>query len=409
MTATDPKSLKSPAPVIPISDWRDGLVTHGNPPRPRATLDNCLTALEFCPVWVDVLGFNEFTHQTYKRRSTPWGSRPGPWTDNDDRLALRWFEQNDILCTPKIATDAIVTHAHRHTINPLLDFLNNLEWDGWHRVDTWLRDYLGVKHTDYSCAVGRAWLISAVARAYQPGCKADHCLILEGPQGKGKSTALRTLAGDDLFSDYMSSDLGSKEASILCIGVWIVEFAELEAIMHKESKVESVKAFLSRVEDRFRPHYAKQAIRVPRQCIFSATTNRDVYMFDDSGNRRFWPVECGRIDLNGLARDREQLWAEAVKLFLDGEEWWLTSEHEALARMEQVKRYETDGWHGIIAPWLIHKKKTDVSIAEVLTECIRREVQSITRSDQFRVVKCLNSLGWKQYRQGKTGERRYRL
>src|SRR5581483_5455081 len=175
--------------------------------------------------------------------------------------------------------------------------------------------------------------------AFMPGCKADHCLILEGPQGRGKSTALRALAGDDFFTDQMPRDLSSKEASLACAGTWIIEFSELEGLMHRESQVEAVKAFLTRTEDRYRPPYQRHSISIPRQCVFTATTNRDTYMYDESGNRRFWPARVMNIHLRMLENDREQLWAEAVHAQRDeGEEWWLDHDVEHLAQTEQESR-----------------------------------------------------------------------
>jgi predicted P-loop ATPase len=392
---------------IKTADWRERLKEYGKPPRPKPNLDNCLVALEHCPSWSDVLVYNEFAHEISIACPPPWGGQGNrPWSDNDDRLATRWFQQQDIQINVSTAIDAIKTRSHACTINPLLDFLNNLEWDRTMRVDTWLRDYMGVIFNDYSCAVGRKWLISAVARAFQPGCKADHCLILEGEQGIGKSTALRELAGPELFTDYVSENLGSKEASILCMGTWIVEFSELEALIGKHAKMETIKAFISRTEDRYRPHYARHPIRVDRQCIFAATTNKEIYLLDDSGNRRFWPVKCKQIDTWGISRDREQIWAEAVYLYLDGQKWHLDAREEELARREQANRYDYDPWQDDIERWIAGK--LDVAVGEILESALHKDNQTWVRADQMRVAKCLAHIGWKQYRVGHGGARRYR-
>ena len=175
-------------------------------------------------------------------------------------------------------------------------YLQGLLWDGVERLDRWLSTYLGAEDTDYSRAVGSRWLISAVARIFQPGAKADCCLILEGPQGIRKSTALRTIAGE-YFTDELA-DLGSKDAAMQTRGVWIIELSELDNLSHAE--VARIKAFMSRTTDRFRPPYGMRLVESPRQCVFAGTVNHGTYLRDETGGRRFWPVVCGRIDVEGL-------------------------------------------------------------------------------------------------------------
>lgn len=408
----------TPPPVIPIdSAWEDRLDLSGTPPHthPAATLDNTTRALRYSPDWSGVAGYNEFSNEITMLRPAPWLERrrsnafsPRPWTDHDDSLAAIWMQEHQIRISTPTAAEAIAVHSKNHSFNPLIDYLTSLEWDGQSRVDRFLTNYFGAQWSDYSCGVSRAWLVSAVARAFQPGCKADHCLVLEGPQGHGKSSALRTLAGEQFFSDYVSEDLASKEAAILCEGVWIVEFSELQGIMHKPSKMEDVKAFLSRSEDRYRPVYGRKIIRSPRRCVFAATTNKAVYMHDEE-NRRFWPLYCTRIDLAGIERDRDQLWAEACTLFYAGEPWYLQGYLEGEARKEQAIRYDYDLWQEIIRPWL--RGHTDVAASEVAEKCLNIRVSEMDREgrrDKLKIVRCLTALGWEQYRIGGTGERRYR-
>jgi putative DNA primase/helicase len=169
--------------------------------------------------------------------------------------------------------------------------------------------------------VAARWLISAVARVFQPGAKADCCLILEGGQGIGKSSALRIL-GDPWFTDEIA-DLGGKDASFQTQGVWIVEIAELDSM--NRSEVSRIKSFMSRNVGRFRPPYGRRIVESPRQCVFAGSVNHNVYLRDETGGRRFWPVECRSIDLAGLKRDRDQPWAEAVFKYQAGSPWWLES------------------------------------------------------------------------------------
>jgi predicted P-loop ATPase len=235
------------------------------------------------------------------------------------------------------------------------------------RIDTWLSAYLGAEGTEYARAVGSRWLISAVARILRPGAKADCCLILEGQQGIRKSTALRTLAGE-FFTDELA-DLGSKDAAMQTRGVWIIELSELDNLSHSE--VARIKAFMSRTTDRFRPPYGMRLVESPRQCVFAGTVNHSTYLRDETGGRRFWPITCGRIDVEALVRDRDQLWAEAKARFDAGGVWWLDSEE--LVRMasdEQTERYEGDPWEEVIGRWT--DDRSNVSISEVLEKCLQK-------------------------------------
>jgi predicted P-loop ATPase len=209
--------------------------------------------------------------------------------------------------------------------------------------------------------VGARWLISAVARVFRPGAKADCCLILEGPQGIRKSTALRTIAGE-YFTDELA-DLGSKDAAMQTRGVWIIELSELDNLGHAE--VARIKAFISRTTDRFRPPYGMRLVESPGQCLFAGTVNHGAYLRDETGGRRFWPVVCGRIDVDALARDPDQLWAEAKVRFESGSVWWLeTPDLVQLAADQQEARYEGDPWEEVIGPWL--ECRESASVSEIL-------------------------------------------
>jgi predicted P-loop ATPase len=375
---------------------------------PLPTLANCTVALERAPEWVGALSYNEFSRQiSVKSNLEDWHAERGrPWTENDTRRLTVWFQNHGINVVPSVTSDAVALVAESQTTNPLLDFLADLHWDRWPRVERWLTYYLGVEDTYYARAVGQAWLISAIARAWQPGCKADCCLILEGPQGSLKSSAIRTLAGPELYSDSMHTDLGSKEAGILCCGAWIIELSELESLRFTE--VATVKSFLSHAEDRYRPPYGRHAVRFPRQCVFCGTTNNAEYLHDDSGARRFWPVSCGRIELKQLERDREQIWAEAAELYHAGRSWWLDKETERMAAHEQMARTESDVWQTPILEWLDRQHLTDTSVAEILSKCIQIEDKNWNRTADMRVAKVLRALGWVQYRTGGGKARRYK-
>jgi len=393
------------------SAWRRDLL-RARPPmnntegRILPVLANAIAALRHAPEWGGVLAFNEFAYGTVALKPTPWGIVPrGEWTDHEDRLAAEWLQKQGILVSVDVAGQAVQTAARDRPIHPVKAYLHGLNWDGVERVDTWLSAYLGAESTEYARAVGSRWLISAVARIVRPGAKADCCLILEGPQGIRKSTALRTLAGE-FFTDELA-DLGSKDAAMQTRGVWIIELSELDNLSHSE--VARIKAFMSRTTGRFRPPYGIRLVESPRQCVFAGTVNHITYLRDETGGRRFWPITCGRIDVEALVRDRDQLWAEAKARFDAGCVWWLDSEE--LARMasdEQTERYEGDPWEEVIGRWA--DDRPNVSISDVLEKCLQKPQGLWTQSDKNRAARCLRFLGWERYRerQGARLEWRYR-
>jgi predicted P-loop ATPase len=393
------------------SSWKKDLL-RSKPPmnhcegRILPVLANAIAAFRHAPEWGGVLAFNEFSLGTVALKPTPWGVVPkGEWTDHEDRRAAEWLQKQGILVSVEIAGQAVQTAARDHPFHPVRAYLESLTWDGVERLDHWLSIYIGAEDTEYSRAVGSRWMISAVARIFRPGAKADCCLILEGPQGIRKSTALRTLAGE-YFTDELA-DLGTKDAAMQTRGVWIIELSELDSLSHSE--VARIKAFMSRTTDRFRPPYGMRLVESPRQCVFAGTVNHSTYLRDETGGRRFWPVACGRIDIDALARDRDQLWAEAKARFDAGAPWWLESaELVQLASEEQLQRYEGDPWEEIIGPWL--ELRSSASISEVLQKCLEKPQSLWTQTDKNRAARCLKALGWERYRerQGLRLEWRYR-
>jgi predicted P-loop ATPase len=385
--------------------WRSELIV-AKDGTPKALLANACTALRSAPEWEGVLAYNEFSFSVTTTRETCYGARAGSiWNDHDDRLATEWMQRQGIHVSVEIAAHAVQTVAHENRFHPVRDYLNALEWDRAGRVSTWLNRYVGVESGDYASAVGKCWLISAVARVFEPGVKADCCLIFEGSQGIGKSTALEILGGD-WFTDEMA-DLGSKDAALQMKGAWIIELAELDSM--NRSDVGRIKAFISRSVDRFRPPYGKRVIESRRECVFAGTVNDHEYLRDASGARRFWPVKCGEIDLEALRLDRDQLWAEAVALYRDRHPWWLQhSDLVQAASVEQEGRFDADPWLSIIARWL--SGRIDASVDDVMEHCLEKQRAQWTQSDKSRVGRCFKALGWERYKAGpRTGrEWRYR-
>jgi predicted P-loop ATPase len=246
------------------------------------------------------------------------------------------------------------SNARNIRVHPVRDELaeQQTRWDGIPRVHTWLTRICGAADTPYTRAVGAKWLIAAVRRVRQPGCKFDHILILEGGQGIGKSTIFSVLAGTKFFTDNLSIGLDPKEVIELTKGRWISELAELTDLNKRD--VEAVKAFITRQQDEARMAYGREVLEVPRQFVLAATTNRSRYLRDDSGDRRFWTIACTGVidtgqshlplmlDIDGLRQERDQLWAEAAVREAQGEAIHLPPEIEAPARIEQAKRFDAD-------------------------------------------------------------------
>lgn len=296
----------------------------------------------------------------------------------------------------KHARDAAVQLCLINQFDPVRDYLDSLQWDGRDRVATWLSAYLGARDDTLTREFARIVLVAAVRRIYQPGAKFDEILVLEGPEGKGKSTALRVLAGEDNFSDARVLGLGEREQLENTTGVWIHEISELAGM--RRAEVEAVKAFASRQEDRARPAFGRFRIDRPRRCIFVATTNTRTYLRSDTGDRRFWPVETGEVDIDGLRRDRDQLWAEAVALHRRGESIRLNAKWWGEAGKLQASRQELDPWHDQIAAWIEKKQVRDTSVFQVVTEFLQLEISRVGQVEQNRAARVLRMLGFEKYR-----------
>lgn len=241
--------------------------------------------------------------------------------------------------------------------NPLRDWLDGLVWDKTPRIDALGLEALHAKNESATYLV-RKWLISAVARVYEPGCKVDHMLVLIGKQGIGKSSALRALAGDEYFLDHIE-DLRDKDTLLKFKGHWICEFQELSAM--QRAQIEQVKAFITRKVDVYRAPYGHKEMVIPRMCVFAATTNDDhPIKQEDDENRRFWPVYCyedSEIDYAGIAAARDQIWAEAVVAYKSGESLYIQDRLllEDLKSMQRELSDTLDTWEEILQPLFLQK------------------------------------------------------
>lgn len=308
-------------------------------------------------------------------------------------------------------TDACVQLCLEHQFDPVLDYLDALQWDGQSRLEGWLTCYMGAPDTELNRAIGRLCLAAAVRRAYEPGTKFDQIVVFESTEGRGKSSAIEILAGRDNFSDQSILGKQDKEQQEAMCGIWLYEIADLTGM--KRAEIEHVKAFASRKIDRARPAYGRFRVDRPRRTVFFATTNDDEYLKSQTGNRRFWPVVVSRIDLEGLARDRDQLWAEAVEIEGRGQPIGLPERLWAAAGEEQNQRLESDEWTAAIHNYMDLKGKTDVTITDVLcdNQFLQLEPGRVGRAEQMRAGAILRRMGLTKYRKrlsGHTMEWRYR-
>ena len=322
-TVIEAASEWTPEPAAVASQWQKGLLRNREG-KVLPILAKRHPGFRDAPEWDGVLWHDEFATRTVARKPLPWMTTQHPGRHElvrPGRLSChRMAAAPRRPCPASISGQAVETVARDRLFHPVREYLDALRWDTSPRLDGWLRRYLGAADKPYTRAVGPRFLISAVARIYRPGCKADCVLILEGPQGGRKSSALKSLA-EPWFADRLS-DLGSKDAAMETRGVWIIEVAELDSMTRAE--VSTIKAFMSRTHDRFRPPYGKRLVDLARQCVFAGSINPEGgYLKDATGGRRFWPVACGTIDLDALKNDRSQLWAEARERFRRGDPWWL--------------------------------------------------------------------------------------
>lgn len=379
-----------------------------------AVLANAVTILAHHHEWAGVFVYDELEAEAVTTRVPPWHEeeasakcKPGPWTDTDDARLVVWIARRfgGLSLSCAMVREAVDVVARKNSVHPIREYLSALTWDGVPRLDTWLTVYLGVALTPYSRAVGRMFLISACARAFEPGCKVDTMPILEGAQGAFKSTAVRTLFGAPYVSDT-PIDFESKDRFEALRGRWCIEMAELDGL--DRSDINRVKTYLSSPCDDYRRAYARSPSRAPRQCVFFGTVNGSDYLRDPTGGRRFWPLRVGTIDIPALARDRDQLWAEARCAYEDGRAWWPSAELYEDFKAQQTGRTRYDEWSVKIEP--IVARQDFVTVGEVLERAFGLDPKQWDQTSQNRVAGVLTALGWTrgQQRAGGRGSARRR-
>lgn len=410
-----------PPASAPEADWRQRLLysdSRTGKPKLVSACENVVRVLTHHPQWVGRVRFDELRGRTVVA-SPPWSEYQRAtfaselWSDEDDVRLMNWLraEFHHLAFAPALADcrAAVDIVARANAFHPLREYLEGLRWDGVRRLETAAATYLGTPDDEYHRKALAWWLTSAVARAFQPGCKADLVLVLEGEQGLGKSTALQILASPAWFTDS-PIDLNSKDAFERLRGQWIVELAELDSL--KGAAASRAKMFFSSSRDDYRAAYGRRAIEQPRTCVFAGTTNDERYLDDPTGARRFLPMRCVRIDHAALRRDRDQLWAEVVALYQGGARWYPLPEERELLADVQADRTDTDSWEARIVAWMGRQWEANVeavTIEMVLERAMGLEPKDHSRAAQVRAGRAVGrAKGWLRRRVMLDGVRGYR-
>ena len=371
-------------------EWLEQCICGGKKMTPLPVLANALIGLR--AVWPEAIAYDQMLCAPMLMQSLTGENdfEPRPLTDVDVGIMQEELQQRGL---KRIGKDtmhqAADIRAHERRFHPVRDYLDGLEWDGTERLSKLFTTYFGAEPGAYVEAVSRLCLIAMVARIYEPGCKADYMPVIEGPQGALKSTACAVLAGR-WFSDNLPDISMGKEASQHLRGKWLIEVAELSAISRAEASL--LKSFVTRTHERYRPSYGRKEVIEPRQCIFVGTTNKDTYLRDETGGRRYLPIKAGKIEIEALARDRDQLFAEAVDRHRHGEQWWPDKDFEREHMMpEQEARYEPDAWEENIRDYLDLNPR--VTVGQVAREALGIETPKIGKHGQNRIAAVLITFG----------------
>jgi len=389
-----------------MGDWKAELQFAGNG-RLSRTPGNAALLLSNLDVWSGALEYDAFLDQVRWAKAAPLikGLTPpaiGQWLRPEHvTYVQQWFARHKNVDFGQDALwAAIGAAAQAASVHPVLRYLESLRWDGVGRLGSWLTRYCGAPDHDLVHRIGIRWMVSAVARVKQPGCQVDHLLVLEGPQGIGKSQIVRTLGGQWYLGTLPA--IHSKDSMQVLQGHWIVEIAELEAL--RGVALTRVKDWITQPVDIYRPSYGRHPIRRPRQAVFIATTNESEYLHDPTGNRRFWPIPVTKADREALERDRDQLWAEAVHAYTEGVQWWPSDDETPELRRLQASRVESDLWEDVVLAYLIGKD--EISVLKLLGEVFNLDPTRCGRREHMRLAAILKRQGWEQVGRN-SGSRRW--
>ena len=419
---------------VEIEDWQTQLEI-GKDGEVKETLSNLILILRYDPNLTGI-AYNQHCNSIDVKEPLPWKQVKRGWNDSDAAGAKAYLDQTYRIWSPGKFKDALLAVAAERAYHPIREYFASLPaWDGVERVDTLLIDYLGATDTTYTRAVMRKTMCAAVARIEQPGTKFDHILVLNGPQGIGKSTFFAKLGGK-WFSDSLTiSDMRDKSAAEKLQGYLILELGELAGI--KKMDVETVKSFVSRNDDKYRPSYGTTVESHPRQCVIVGSTNCESgFLRDITGNRRFWPVRVGGASVKKAweLSEVEQVWAEAIAKYRAGEELFLTGLEAQMAYAEQADAMEADDREGLVRDYLekllpenwrdmdLYERRSflgggeftssvtgtvrreRVCTMEIWCECFGKEAVNLKRLDAYELNSIMAKIeGWKRYDENKRG------
>lgn len=376
--------------------WRD-VFKNG---KPKPTFRNAFTAIVRLGI---VCSFDTFRNRLVVGQ-VPLQSYVGELSDKAVTIIRKVIlDSFDFDPFTQNVRDGLETLALENTIHPIKRYFGTLEWDRNPRIRAFFSKYMEAENTELNQAIAFIMFVAAVRRILKPGCKFDTMIVLEGIQGTGKSTVLKILASEEFFSDQDIIAVDNKSQMELLEGVWIYELCELSGMRHTD--ISKLKSFLSRQEDRGRPAYGRYKEVIKRQSIFVGTTNDQTYLKDKTGNRRYLPVKTGVIDLAGVARDRDQLWAEALYWEAKDASIVLPEELWAAAAREQEAREYHDPWMDLLSD------ESGTTIGEqdrVFTKTLMGKLEIPAAQQQHyqltRLGECMRKIGWQGPKRMRIGD-----
>lgn len=328
---------------------------------------------------------NEFAYRDTYGVKTPWGTRAGSLLNDDEIVEVKYWLGKNFNFEPKkdVISDALIIMARKNSFNPVIDSLNALpKWDGIPRLHGWLKKNFGAKgEPEYLSQVLTKWILAMITRAYKPGTKFDWMPIFDGPQGYGKSSFGRILVGDNYFLDSLPN-IADKDAALALQGIWAVEMGELATM--RRAQLEDIKSYITRTVDKVRAPYGRRWEESPRHCVFFGTTNKQAYLVDDTGNRRFKPIEVGMLNFKALKADRDQLFSEAKFLYDTKGIDELTFELTGKAKIFEAK---------------IHQEKMLEDDSNVMLESMRDFIEKVRKNEiifdlqKFRIFDLFQGVG----------------
>lgn len=364
---------------------------------PITNIDNIVRVMSAHKPLTDSVWYDDFYRTVFLNRSSANG-KPRELEDGDI-LRITTYVQN-ALGISRMPDEAvhkgITVYAQSRTRNAPRDWMDSLSWDHVGRIDRFFIDYLGATDDLYTMAVGTNFWLGMVARIYRPGCQVDNMVVLEGAQGKRKSSALRAI-GHEWFSE-MTESVSSKDFLQALSGTMLVEIAELDSFSKAESS--RIKQVISSRVDRYRSSYGRMTKNHPRQCVFVGSTNEGTYLKDATGGRRFWPIKCGFINVEKIEDERAQLFAEAVYRLKAGEKWWEMP--EGTTEDQQEKRRQSDLWEDVVSEYL-HGRDSTTS-KEIAIDVLKIELAKIDVGAQRRIGSILRRLDWEVSNEKKDGK-----